>query len=91
MFLPDTKPETCATLQKSVDFILQPFLPACCHLIVSQLARPQFTLGTHLRHLVTSAVGPQPPQPWQAHSLQGEGEVILAGLAVAHQVTGLLA
>lgn len=32
-----------------------------------------------------------PPSPIQAHSLQGEGEVILAGLAVAHQVAGLLA
>lgn len=35
--------------------------------------------------------GSTTPQPWQVHSLQGEGEVILAGLAVAHQVTGLLA
>lgn len=35
--------------------------------------------------------GSTTPQPRQAHSLQGEGEVILAGLAVAHQVTGLLA
>lgn len=35
--------------------------------------------------------GSTPPSPVQAHSLQGEGEVILAGLAVAHQVAGLLA
>jgi len=31
------------------------------------------------------------PQVAQTHSLQGEGEVVLAGLAVAHQVAGLLA
>lgn len=31
------------------------------------------------------------PQVAQVHSLQGEGEVVLAGLAVAHQVAGLLA
>lgn len=87
MFLPDTKPETCATPQKSVDFILQPFLPTRGHLI-SQLAQEKITWGTHLRHLVTSGMGALPPSP---HSLQGEGEVVLAGLAVAHQVTGLLA
>lgn len=33
-------------------------------------------------------MGAEPPSP---DSLQGEGEVVLAGLAVAHQVTGLLA
>lgn len=45
----------------------------------------------HLRYQVTSTVGPPPPSLIWAHSLQGEGEVILAGLAVAYQVAGLLA
>lgn len=44
---------------------------------------------TILGHLCCGSA--TPPSPVRAHSLQGEGEVVLAGLAVAHQVAGLLA
>ena len=93
----DTKPEACATPQGSRVFIFQPFLTT----LWSSQSYPIGT-GTHLRGAPTSKWSPtapgrlchgssHPPSPVQAHSLQGEGEVILAGLAVAHQVAGLLA
>lgn len=79
--MPDTKPETCATPQKSVDFILQPFLTTHGHLIVTQLAWAQFTCGTHLWHRVTSAVGPQPPSPARlTHFKEREKSFLLVSL-----------
>lgn len=79
MFWSDTKPKICATPQKSVDFISQPFLPTRGHLIVPQLTRAHG--GTRLSHLVTCAVGSQPRRPGRlTHFKEREKSFLLVSL-----------